>query len=512
MSTLIGFADHAAGLVGGSGGGIVLAGGGDRITIRDWNRPAGIIVAVAGRDGTSIDLRGSVETYADLPAGLTPDDRGSLYIVTADGLGYIWDGWVWTPDGEGVQIQGPQGVPGRSVTKVRAEGDGLRFTFSDSATTDVDVPALTDARDAADVAAGHASAAAGSAADAASSAGAAALSAHAADQDAQQTAQDRVQTGLDVQATGADRHQTGLDRAAAETARQGAESARTGAESARDTASGHATAASGHAYDAAASATAADQHRTAAAAAASTATTAASDALTHRDDAETFRDQAEQFAQDAQQGAPAGGWLKTDLHADVQDSLGRADSASQPGHGHSINDVSGLSTALAGKSDTGHTHTTADVTGLQAVIDQAVADLVDGAPGALDTLAELAAALGNDPEFATTVSDQIGERAKTSDVTAWLAGKSDVDHKHQATDITDATSTGRGVLTGTAAQGRAALSVPATADIAALVAQHRPAGITHSGTGPPPSSIPGAKVGDWWLDESSMELYKIEGV
>src|SRR5699024_157436 len=163
-------------------------------------------------------------------------------------------------------------------------------------------------------------------------------------------------------------------------------------------------------------------------------------ALTHRNDAETFRDEAEGFAAAAEQGAPAGGWLKTDLHADVQDSLGRADSASQPGHGHSMNDVSGLTGALAGKSDTGHTHTTADVDGLQSVIDQAVADLVAGAPGALDTLAELAAALGNDPNFATTVSDQIGERAKTTDVQAWLADKSDVGHTHTATDITDATS------------------------------------------------------------------------
>ena len=512
MSTLIGFADHAAGLVGGSGPGIVLAGGGDRITITDWSRPAGIIVAVAGRDGTSIDLRGSVETYADLPSGLEPADRGALYIVRADGLGYAWDGYSWPPDGDGAPIQGPQGVPGRSVTKVRVEGDGFRFTFSDAATTDVDVPALSDARDAADEAEGHAAAAAGSAAGAASSAGAAALSAHAADQDAQATAQDRVQTGLDVQATGADRDQTGLDRAAAETARTGAETAKADAEDARDTAKDHRDDAAGHAGDAAASANQADQHKTAAAGSASTATTAAGQAETWRDQAETFRDEAEGFAQDAQQGAPAGGWPKTDLHADVQDSLGRADSASQPGHGHSMNDVSGLSAALAGKSDTGHTHTTADVDGLQSVIDQAVADLVDGAPGALDTLAELAAAIGDDPNFAATVSQQIGERAKTSDVTAWLADKSDTGHKHQATDITDATSTGRGVLTGTAAQGRAALSVPATADIAALVAQHRPPGIMHSGEGEPPSSISGAKPGDWWLDTETMDLYRIEAV
>ena len=36
----------------------------------------------------------------------------------------------------------------------------------------------------------------------------------------------------------------------------------------------------------------------------------------------------------------------------------------------------------------------------QAMLDAAVATLVDGAPEALDTLTELAAALGNDPNFA----------------------------------------------------------------------------------------------------------------
>ena len=37
-------------------------------------------------------------------------------------------------------------------------------------------------------------------------------------------------------------------------------------------------------------------------------------------------------------------------------------------------------------------------------------------------------------------------------------------------------------------------------------------GVIHSGTGGPPSSIPGAMVGDWWLDESTMALHKVEGV
>ena len=41
-------------------------------------------------------------------------------------------------------------------------------------------------------------------------------------------------------------------------------------------------------------------------------------------------------------------------------------------------------------------------------VDQKVSDLVDSAPGVLDTLKELASALGDDPNFATSVATQIG--------------------------------------------------------------------------------------------------------
>lgn len=55
--------------------------------------------------------------------------------------------------------------------------------------------------------------------------------------------------------------------------------------------------------------------------------------------------------------------------------------------------------------------------------DRIVAALVDNSPEALNTLQELAAALGNDPNFATTVMQAVGERAKTSDVNVALARK-----------------------------------------------------------------------------------------
>lgn len=50
-------------------------------------------------------------------------------------------------------------------------------------------------------------------------------------------------------------------------------------------------------------------------------------------------------------------------------------------------------------------------------IAQAIANLIDSSPGALDTLNELAAALGDDPNFATTVNNSIAARLKLDGTT-----------------------------------------------------------------------------------------------
>jgi len=98
-----------------------------------------------------------------------------------------------------------------------------------------------------------------------------------------------------------------------------------------------------------------------------------------------------------------------------------------------IHEVIGLQTALDGKAALSHTHAISDVTGLQTALDgkatpaditTAIDDLVDLAPGSLDTLNELAAALGDDANFASTV-------------TTSLAGKSNVGHTHTKSEITD---------------------------------------------------------------------------
>jgi hypothetical protein len=59
---------------------------------------------------------------------------------------------------------------------------------------------------------------------------------------------------------------------------------------------------------------------------------------------------------------------------------------------------------------------------VQALIDTAVANLLAGAPGALDTLNELAAALGDDANFAASVATSLAGKQASSAVLTTLAG------------------------------------------------------------------------------------------
>lgn len=53
-----------------------------------------------------------------------------------------------------------------------------------------------------------------------------------------------------------------------------------------------------------------------------------------------------------------------------------------------------------------------------AFVAAAIAALIDSSPAALDTLNELAAALGNDPNFSATVMELIGQKAASTDLSA----------------------------------------------------------------------------------------------
>lgn len=83
---------------------------------------------------------------------------------------------------------------------------------------------------------------------------------------------------------------------------------------------------------------------------------------------------------------------------------------------------------------------------VQALVDASLAALVDGAPGTIDTLNELAAALGNDPNFATTIVGLLAGKASAADLDNvfgiatgaqnGLAGKADTAHSHAMSAVT----------------------------------------------------------------------------
>lgn len=73
--------------------------------------------------------------------------------------------------------------------------------------------------------------------------------------------------------------------------------------------------------------------------------------------------------------------------------------------------ASQISTAVATKADVNHTHIGYAT---ETYVNTQVSGLVDSAPETLNTLNELAAALGDDPNFAVTIATQIGSKADTT--------------------------------------------------------------------------------------------------
>lgn len=68
--------------------------------------------------------------------------------------------------------------------------------------------------------------------------------------------------------------------------------------------------------------------------------------------------------------------------------------------------------------------------------DQKVASLVDSSPAALDTLKELADALGNDPNFSTTVLNKIATKADKTEASRSAAGLMSAADKQKLDDLT----------------------------------------------------------------------------
>ena len=130
-------------------------------------------------------------------------------------------------------------------------------------------------------------------------------------------------------------------------------------------------------------------------------------------------------------------------------------------HTHSQSQVTGLTTALSGKANKSHTHSQSDITGLSTTLS-----------GKAD-------------------STHTHTQGEVTGLTTALNGKAAKSHTHTQAQISGL---------GTALNGKADKTY----------VDARPA--MFSGAGLPPSSIPGAVVGDFWLDLNTMELHQITGV
>lgn len=124
---------------------------------------------------------------------------------------------------------------------------------------------------------------------------------------------------------------------------------------------------------------------------------------------------------------PAGNYLtETDIadmatQTDIADMATKTDIADMA----TKTDIANMATQsdianMATQSDIADFITMDDVEALdyatETYVDTAVSGLVNSAPAALDTLKELADALGNDANFATTVTTALGNKVNTSDL------------------------------------------------------------------------------------------------
>lgn len=105
-------------------------------------------------------------------------------------------------------------------------------------------------------------------------------------------------------------------------------------------------------------------------------------------------------------------------------------------HTHPISEVTDLQTTLNAKAPLASPAFTGNPTAVTQIagnvttrlattefVSTAIANLIDGSPGVLDTLAEIAAALGDDPNFAATMTTEL---AKKMEKTANLSDVQDV--------------------------------------------------------------------------------------
>ena len=274
------------------------------------------------------------------------------------------------------------------------------------------------------------------------------------------------------------------------------------AEGAATTATSAAGDASQSKQDAAQSAADADGFRAAAGVHAGTAATDATRAETARTEAEQAQAGAEQAEANAKAHEQAAATSETNAATSETNAQGSATAAA--------------TSATDAKGHADRAEQMADPEGLRDEITQQIADLVDGAPEDLDTIREVAEYAQENRDITDQLNQAIGNKANkghthtTAQVDGLddaLDGKADAVHTHttEQVDGLDAALAGKAATTHTHTSSQVDGLDAALARLSNIRAWFR-------GDGPPPASIPGAQVGDWWLDTSAMELHEITGV
>lgn len=149
---------------------------------------------------------------------------------------------------------------------------------------------------------------------------------------------------------------------------------------------------------------------------------------------------------------------------------GKPASFTPTSHSHTIAQVTGLQTAIDAKAPlaspaltgtptapTASAGTNTTQIASTAFVRAAVAALIDAAPGALDTLNELAAALGDDPAFASTVTNALAGKLTAgnnlSDLTSSATARSNLGLGSMATQGASAVAITGGTIDGIALDG-----------------------------------------------------------